>query len=405
MDPAIRDGRYIALDAAGTLSSFMNAGSPDPERFHQVLGTILTQAARNASTERAQLAIYGEMVSLLWSDGKPEAAIQLEQLWNELAGKHSFSLLCGYPLQAFNQDEHGELFQRICAEHSHVVPAESFSVLGDENERLRSIARLQQRAHVLEGVRAQREELQLHASAIQGRNLELVEEVKQREKSEDRLRKITSRLLADRDEEQRKIAAELHENTAQELAVLGINLDLLKQEYETPTPRASQILSQSSALVQDLLKEIRTLSHMLHPPLLGPLGLTPTLRSFVHEFTVSTGIPVSLGISEDIKRLSSDLEFTIFRIVQQLLTNLLLPASSSTASVRLSLIPQSAVVEVRSQSVGHSLEKPALSADSAVGILWMQERVQQLGGSFDIHSGPSGTAIIVKLPLGLNTLQ
>lgn len=146
---ATRQGRFIALDASETLNKFMVEGWPDGERFHQVIGTVVAQCLLSGRTNQSKLAAFGEMVALLWAEGKPEAAIRLEQLWNELARVHSFHLHCAYPISYFHDERHAELIEKVCAEHSHVIPDETYTSLQGEDERLRTIALLQQKAQAL----------------------------------------------------------------------------------------------------------------------------------------------------------------------------------------------------------------------------------------------------------------
>lgn len=147
---AARQGRYVALDAAETLSKFMLNGLPDPQRFADVVGGVLARSMESARGDRPRVAAFGEMVALLWADGKPEAAIQLEQLWNDLAHEYSFDLHCAYPMSFFSQAGDGASIEDICATHSHVIPAESYTSLHKEEARLRAIVLLQQKAQALE---------------------------------------------------------------------------------------------------------------------------------------------------------------------------------------------------------------------------------------------------------------
>jgi len=156
---AVEQGRYVALDAAATLSQFMVDGWPDEKRFVDAVGSVISSARAAAEKEHGRTALFGEMVALLWEEGKTEAALKLEQLWNQIAQSHSFSLICAYPLSKFYRQDHGELFQKICNEHSAVIPAESYA-LGSEDERPRLVAQWQQKALALEGEVAKRTELQ-----------------------------------------------------------------------------------------------------------------------------------------------------------------------------------------------------------------------------------------------------
>ncbi|HYY70742.1 MAG TPA: PAS domain S-box protein [Terriglobales bacterium] len=162
---AVEQGRYIALDAAETLSQFLVDGWPDEKSFVELIGGVISQAKAAAEREHGRAAMFGEMVALLWAEGKTEAALRLEQLWNQIAHSHSFSLVCAYPLSKFYREDHGEAFMKICDEHSAVFPVESYA-LASEEERLRIVAQLQQRALALEDEIARRREAQQAASKL-----------------------------------------------------------------------------------------------------------------------------------------------------------------------------------------------------------------------------------------------
>ena len=143
-------GRYIALDATDTLSQIMNEGVVDENRFHQVVGEPLSRATRAVAPNQGHVAVFGELVALLWAEGKTAEAIRIEQFWNDLEKTHAFSLLCAYPIAGCNTEGHIEPFLKMCGEHSTVIPSESYLVLRNEEERLRGVADLQQKAEVLE---------------------------------------------------------------------------------------------------------------------------------------------------------------------------------------------------------------------------------------------------------------
>lgn len=110
-------GRFIALDAQATLDKFSRDGAVDPQLFDQVVGGLMDKARSRAGSRR--IVAFGEMVALLWAQGRGESAIQLEQLWNDLATRYEFSLCCAYPMQGFG-NRHAAPFMKICAQHSHV---------------------------------------------------------------------------------------------------------------------------------------------------------------------------------------------------------------------------------------------------------------------------------------------
>ena len=153
---AIETGRYVPLDARETLSRFLLEGWPDGARFAEVIGSVIERAKSAAEGDDPRVFAFGETVALLWAEGKPGSALHLEQLWNDLATIHSFSLRCAYPLKAFDREDHGESFLKICAEHSTVIPAENYTALLDEVQRLRNITHRQQKAQALETEKAER---------------------------------------------------------------------------------------------------------------------------------------------------------------------------------------------------------------------------------------------------------
>ena len=161
---ASASGQYVALDAAATLGQFMVDGAPDRQRFLEAVGGVVARAARVPIPADGlgdweggrQVRAFGEMVALLVDDGNPAAAIQLEQLWNDLGQTQTFSLFCAYPIDHFGGDALAEVLDEVCAAHTGVIPAESFTALPTPDDRLRAIATLQQRAHWLEAEIAKR---------------------------------------------------------------------------------------------------------------------------------------------------------------------------------------------------------------------------------------------------------
>ena len=155
---AIRNYRYFSLDAEQTLAQFMIDGWPDGELFSSVIEPVLVQAMAGVQQRPYSLVAFGEMVALLWAEGKHEAAIRLEQLWNELAKRHSFSLRCAYPLGCFEEGSQADLMTHLCEEHDSVLPAESYAALENEEDRLRMVGSLQLKAQTLKAAVEAREQ-------------------------------------------------------------------------------------------------------------------------------------------------------------------------------------------------------------------------------------------------------
>ncbi len=162
---AVQKGCYIALDAAEVLASFMVEGWPDGALFKAAIAPVIAKA--QASAIEGRVAAFGEMVALLWAEGKREAAVRLEQLWNELGREISFSLFCSYPLSIFGSEEDRKLFFRVCGEHSDVNPTEEYPAFGSERQRRRAVAKLQQKTLALqEKTRALEEEIRLSQERV-----------------------------------------------------------------------------------------------------------------------------------------------------------------------------------------------------------------------------------------------
>jgi signal transduction histidine kinase len=208
------------------------------------------------------------------------------------------------------------------------------------------------------------------------------------------LRRLSGRLLRFEDEERRRLARELHDSTAQQLAALSMNLSVVSEEGGSLNPRAQRALTESIDLADMSLREIRTVSYLLHPPELDELGLRSALARYTDGFVQRSGIQVELDASSDLGRLPQDMETTIFRIVQECLTNIHRHSGSGTASIRLVRSGSELTMEVRDAGVGIHPD-----AHPGVGIASMRERLEQLGGRLEIASRPGTTTIKVAIPL------
>jgi signal transduction histidine kinase len=157
VDGALASGRLTMLDAQETLARFMVDGMPDAACFRAEVGAVVADlCAGPAATCRA----YGEMVDVLWRQGRHGAAIRLEELWNELGRAHTFSLLCAYRMGNFAGAADGRPLAAVCGTHSHVIPMEGYSAIDGEDARLREVASLQQRARALESEIEQRRQVE-----------------------------------------------------------------------------------------------------------------------------------------------------------------------------------------------------------------------------------------------------
>jgi len=231
----------------------------------------------------------------------------------------------------------------------------------------------------------------------------MVEDITTQRRAEEGLRRMSGRLLRLQDEERRRIARQLHETAAQGLAGLAVNLAIVKASAAGLSPRARACLSESLELAEQCSREIRTLSYLLHPPLVDEAGLAPALRWFTAGFARRSGIEVHVDVSPEFGRLPSDLELTVYRIVQEALTNIHRHSGSKTARICLQRRPKELVLTVA--DAGHGFPSAALemagpeSADVGVGIPGMRERLRQLGGQLHIQSGSRGTTLTASVPL------
>jgi signal transduction histidine kinase len=241
--------------------------------------------------------------------------------------------------------------------------------------------------------------------ALWAAQLELEDAVQERTVELDRtnqsLRELSARLLQLQDDERRRIARELHDSVGQMLAALGMNLAVVGSDIERLTNTANRV-NDSAALVQELSKEVRTISHLLHPPLLDEAGLASALRWYVEGFAQRSKIKVDLEFSADFGRLSRDSETAIFRTVQECLTNIHRHSDSATARIRVDVSDNNIRVEVEDRGKGIPAEKQSEMASTGtpgVGIRGMRERLRQLGGSLEVHSNGKGTLVVARLPV------
>lgn len=154
---AMAEGRYIALEAGRTLSRFMDHGHPDSERFFDTIEPALAKAKSAMRRPTGPLAIFGEMVAILWGEGNREGAIELEHRWNDLAARNNFNLRCAYPMGDFAVDSHSEMFREICSQHSKVIPLESCASLQNEDDRLHVAGSAHQKASAVQVALEERE--------------------------------------------------------------------------------------------------------------------------------------------------------------------------------------------------------------------------------------------------------
>ena len=623
---AITGGRYVALGAAETLAQVMVDGLPDAARFAEVIGGVIARAASASQSENHRIVAFGEMVALLWAEGKPEAAIQVEKLWNQMASAYSFSLRCAYPMQGFCREEHADSLLRICDEHSGVVPDESYSELTSEEDRLRSVVHLQQKMQVLlteveshrkeeqfrlfveavpdyaifmldadgqvttwnagaeritgynaaeilgqhfsclypaeevlakeaqklltratqqghaedegwrlrkdgttfwangsvavvrdaagkpvgfgtvthdlterrraeialrrsedrfrlmaeavedyaifmldpdghvstwntgaerikgykaaeiigrhfacffpeEDIRSGKPLLELEAAVQHGRFedeslrrrkdgslfwasviitpvrdegnkligfVKVTRDITDRIQKEKSLRDLTAHLLRTQDEERKRIGRDLHDTLGQCVTAMKINLDTLAAGLETNSAIKKQVI-QCAELADECVKEVRTISYLLYPPMLEEMGLKSAIAWYLEGFTARSGIQVTFQASSEFGRLSRDIELALFRVLQESLTNVHRHSGSQTAHVQLSSNGEIVALAVSDDGKGIPasilVESGEWKRAVGVGLRGMKERLAQLGGSLEVTSAGHGTTVTATVPI------
>jgi two-component system NarL family sensor kinase len=181
-----------------------------------------------------------------------------------------------------------------------------------------------------------------------------------------------------------------------------MNIHAIANEKVALSSRAARAIEETFGLIDRIISEVRTISHLLHPPFLDEVGLRSALTEYVHGFGERSKIQVSLDLPSDLGRLPRDLELSLFRIVQECLTNIHRHSGSAAARVRLSRIPSEVQLQVTDQGCGMSpelQEKFFAGRSSGVGLRGMRERVRQLGGALQIDSNGNGTSIVAVLPV------
>jgi PAS domain S-box-containing protein len=264
------------------------------------------------------------------------------------------------------------------------------------------------------GLRKNREEFPVEVSfgevLKQGRRVftGFIRDITERKQAEERLRHLSSHLLRLQDEERRRIGRELHDSTGQDLVALATMLGQLSGSIPSVERKSSRLLSQSRALADKCIRDVRTLSYLLHPPVLDDAGLGDAIRDYVKGFTKRSGIQVELELSPRVERMGREIELALFRVVQESLTNIHRHSGSKRAKIRMH---RNSELNLEISDFGQAVsakestgrEKPRFH--TGVGIPSMQERVKLIGGRFEIDFTSKGTSVRVTIPLGGNECE
>ena len=222
----------------------------------------------------------------------------------------------------------------------------------------------------------------------------------------EQLETLNARITTLRDEERRSIARELHDSVGQLLAAIGMNSVVVEAEAGKLSPEAAKRVSENAAMVAEASRQIRTISHLLHPPLLDEAGLASALHWYVEGFSERSKIDARLDIPQVFAGLSKEMELSIFRVVQECLTNIHRHAGSSTAGIRITQDEACLRVEIEDAGKGIPPEKELAlgsSAHAGVGLRGMRERLRRFGGTLQIQSQGVGTRVTAVLPVARAT--
>lgn len=328
-------------------------------------------AGREASVRQREDALQLQEAALRAREAAAETRADVERLMGQMREANERLIVAGINAQNLSDESHADALQAK-AELDDLMKQ-----VGQANERLAASA--------------------AHAHA-------LAEEAQLRQ---EEYRQLSSRLLTLQDDERRRLALDLHDSTAQSLAALAMNLDLVKDPRTALDERSRRALAECRFLVEQTSREVRTLAYLLHPPLLDEMGLSLAARWFAEGFTMRSGIQVTLDLGE-VGRLSAPIERAVFRVLQESLTNVHRHASTKTVSIRLASTPGAVALEIRDQGRGLRDRKSHQKSERTVpmlgvGIQGMRERISQLNGTFDIKFTDRGTTVRVSVPLSVET--
>jgi PAS domain S-box-containing protein len=234
-----------------------------------------------------------------------------------------------------------------------------------------------------------------------GRLLSIVRNVTDKKNVEMELHKLSSRILSLQDEERRRIARELHDVTAQNLFAITVNLQNLCHRETGLTAGGQEVFDECLAQCEQSLREVRTLSYVLHPPGLDRLGLIPALQWYVDGFAKRSGIAIMLTADQEMGRLLPEMEMDVFRIVQEGLSNVFRHSGSLSATILIEKRDGRLFVEIKDRGRG----MPDWNSDSprsvqlGVGLLSIRERLNRFGGRLDIRSARSGVSLVASVPV------
>jgi signal transduction histidine kinase len=322
LDAAQATGQYLAVDAAEILTRFVVNGMPDPDRFAEIFGGMVAQAAAGGRAVR----VFGEMVALLWAEGSYAGTVRLEELWNGLRAAHPFVLFCAYPITGLDGDAHAQPFSDVCRAHAHLIPAESYSGLPGPDERAQAIIGLQQKARLLE------QELAARAESLAREQTARVEAEHANRLKDDFLATVS------------------HELRTPLTTIIAWAQRLRKGDPSVATlARGLEVIERNAKAQAQLVEDILDVSQVITGKLRldsGPVDVITVISAAVGATQAAAdarGIQITLTLDPAARRLSGDA-----RRLQQVLWNLLSNAIKFT--------PPGGQVAVRLQRAGVDVE-------------------------------------------------
>jgi PAS domain S-box-containing protein len=234
----------------------------------------------------------------------------------------------------------------------------------------------------------------------QSKLLSIVRDVTEKRHAETELQQLSSRLLSLQDDERRRIARELHDGAAQNLFAITVNLQNLQHPKVGLASNGLELVKECQELCEESLREVRTLSYVIHPPALDRVGLVPTLAWYIDGFGRRSGIKVQLHADDDIGRLSLEVEIDLFRIVQEGLSNVFRHSGSDVASVEIRRRGDQVVLQIKDNGRGMLRKANSDAVDRfGIGIPSMRERLRRLRGHLEVKSAADGVALVARIPV------
>jgi signal transduction histidine kinase len=213
------------------------------------------------------------------------------------------------------------------------------------------------------------------------------------------LRRLSHSLMTAQDEERRRIARELHDGLGQDLTAAKMMLGSLVQPNQLKDPRDGKTVSEVLSMMDNVIEQVRTLSHLLHPPLLDEMGLLSALRWYTDGFAKRSGIVTILAAAKDFPRLEPELEMAIFKIIQESLTNVFRHAEATEATVQLEARDGQACISIVDNGKGIGSSDELHPASYGIGVMGIKQRVEEFGGSLTLRNTGAGTSVEVRIPL------